>query len=344
MNPPSYNHLYGVMRSRETELLDGGQLRALSSMRVVTELPQIVGDSLFLRRFSEAYDEASLEAAVELELTQLQSLIAQHAPESALRDLVLVPLDLYNIKGALRVWASDKASNDEASLYGLPGTRSLERIREAVAGAGASIASAGDLDPASRVLAAAVEGGLAAFYQSGRSGQALELALDRLSRLFQVAQSAPASPEVSLVLSAEAEIAAAELVVRGVAGGLPWQTVRWGLLEMPGLLDIEEVFGLRREEWPARLGAFSGEFKRLLAAVAEGQNAGSALRTAQQRVSTAILGWLFWPPSFAFAYAYARKKLDDLANLRLICLAKLRGLADVEIEQRVRRGMVRVGA
>jgi hypothetical protein len=82
----------------------------------------------------------------------------------------------------------------------------------------------------------------------------------------------------------------------------------------------------------------------LLAAVAEGQDTGAALRTAQQRLSAGVARWLLAPPSFAFAFAYMRKKFDDMANLRLICLAKLRGLADAEIERRLRRGMVRAAA
>ena len=375
MDSASYNHLYGVMRSRETELLGAAQLRALANMPDVSEVGQVLvdaADSPFLRQFSASYDEASLEAGISAELEHLRQLIDTYAPEQRLRDLLLVPLDLYNVKVALRLWArrlSDSAAADAArgdsvsdqslaavaDLYGLPGTRSVEQIHDAVlseGGGGVAIAGAGDLDSASRALAATIEKALQAHAASGHSGQALELAIDRLARLYCVEMSSPAAaggaigantdaePDgVREVLRAEADIAAAELIVRGSAGGLTWDVARWGLLEMPGIAEIEDLYTVGAQEWGGRLAPFSGELRQVFREIADGHDASVTLREAQRRIGTTMVSWLLRPPSFAFAYGYARKKLDDLANLRLACLARLRGVAADQVEQRIRFGM-----
>ena len=358
------------MRSRETELLGATQLRALAAMREVSEVAQVLvdaADSPFVRHFSAGYDEAALEAGIAAELKELRQLIDTYAPEERLRDLLLVPLDLYNIKVALRLWArrvSDSGAGAAtgvadtpdahgltavADLYGLPGTRSVEQIHEAVlseGGGGGAIASAGDLDSASRAVAGAIGRSLQAYAASGRSGQALELAIDRLARLYRIeaaaagAGDADADPDgVREALQAEADIAAAELVVRGSAGGLAWEVARWGLLDMPSMAELEDLYIGGAQEWVGRLAPFSGELRLVLGEIADGHDASAALRAAQRRIGVTMASWLLRPPSFAFAYGYARKKLDDLANLRLACLARLRGVAADQVEQRIRFGM-----
>ena len=354
------------MRSRETELLGAAQLRALAAMRDISEVSQVLAeaaDSPFFRAFSDGFDEASLEAGIAAELEQLRQLIDSYAPEQRLRDLLLVPLDLYNVKVALRLWAqrrSDSAAAGAtttdaagmeslaavADLYGLPGTRSVEQIHEAVlseGGGGAAIAGAGDLDSARRALAAAIERSLQAYATSGSSGQALELAIDRLARLYRIEAAVPeedAEPDgVREALQAEADVAVAELVVRGSAGGLAWDVARWGLLEMPGMAELEDLYVLGSHEWMGRLSPFSGELRQIFGEIADGHDASDALRAAQRRIGVTMAAWLLRPPSFAFAYGYARKKLDDLANLRLACLARLRGVAPEQVEQRIRFGM-----
>ena len=196
MTDADYNYLYGLMRSRESELIDGARLRALIGMASVEEIVQIYPDSPFLAAFAPDLDEASLERAVAAEQEELRALIDRYAPEPALRDLLLVPRDLYNLKVALRADAGAEELADAGALYGPPGTRSVAAIRAAVAGEGPSLTSAGDTDPASRALAGVLERALAAFYAAGRSGQVLELAVDRLSHLFQAATAAAVDPEV----------------------------------------------------------------------------------------------------------------------------------------------------
>ena len=98
-----YNYLYGLIRSREGELIDGARLRAMVGMQAVAELGQIYPESPFLSAFAPDFDEASLERAVAAEQEDVRALIDRYAPEPALRELVLVPRDLYNLKVALRL-------------------------------------------------------------------------------------------------------------------------------------------------------------------------------------------------------------------------------------------------
>ena len=334
MTDADYNYLYGLMRSRESELIDGARLRALIGMASVEEIVQIYPDSPFLAAFAPDLDEASLERAVAAEQEELRALIDRYAPEPALRELLLVPRDLYNLKVALRADAGAEELADAGALYGPPGTRTVAAIRAAVAGEGPSLTSAGDTDTASRALAGVLERALAAFYAAGRSGQVLELAVDRLSHLFQAATAAAVDAAVGAVYTDHAAISAGELLARGRAAGLPWEVVRWGLLELPGQADLEELYAAPPAEWGGRLASFSGVLRTLLASIAEGTETGAALRAQQEAVDRRSAAWRFAPPSFAFAVYYLQKKQADLDALRLVCLAKLKGVAAATIDAR----------
>ena len=334
MPDTDYNYLYGLIRSREGELIDGARLRALVGMAAIDEIVQICPDSPFLDAFAPDLDEAALERAIASEQADLRWLIDRYAPEPALRELLLVPRDLYNLKVALRLNAAD-ADADQEALYGPPGTRSVESIRRAVADDGPGLTSAGDIDRASRALAGCLERALGAFYAAGRNGQVLELAIDRLGHLFRVAVSAAADPEVGAVYGDFAAIAAGELLARGSAAGLPWEVARWGLLDLPSQADLEVLYETPAGEWGSRLAGFSGVLRALLARISEGMETGAAVRAAQEAVARRIAAWRYAPPSFAFAVYYLCKKQADLAALRMICLAKLKGVAEDTISARV---------
>ena len=352
MPDTDYNYLYGLLRSREGELIDGARLRALVGMAAIDEIVQICPESPFLDAFAPDLDEAALERAIASEQADLRWLIDRYAPEPALRELLLVPRDLYNLKVALRrnagsaggteeTAAGADADADEDALYGPPGTRPVASIRTAVGGGGAvaddgpGLTSAGDIDRASRALAGCLERALSAFYAAGRSGQVLELAIDRLGHLFRVAVSAAADPEVGAVYRDLAAIAAGELLARGSAAGLPWEVARWGLLDLPSQADLEALYETPAGEWGSRLAAFSGVLRTLLARIGEGMETGAAVRAEQEAVARRIAAWRYAPPSFAFAVYYLCKKQADLAALRMICLAKLKGVAENTISARV---------
>ena len=334
MPDTDYNYLYGLIRSREGELIDGARVRALVGMAAIDEIVQICPDSPFLDAFAPDLDEAALERAIASEQADLRWLIDRYAPEPALRELLLVPRDLYNLKVALRLNAAD-ADADQEALYGPPGTRSVESIRRAVADDGPGLTSAGDIDRASRALAGCLARALGAFYAAGRNGQVLELAIDRLGHLFRVAVSAAADPEVGAVYGDFAAIAAGELLARGSAAGLPWEVARWGLLDLPSQADLEVLYETPAGEWGSRLAGFSGVLRALLARISEGMETGAAVRAAQEAVARRIAAWRYAPPSFAFAVYYLCKKQADLAALRMICLAKLKGVAEDTISARV---------
>ena len=257
-----------------------------------------------------------------------------------------MPRDLYNLKVALRLHAgaagrgeadaSDAVSDtDEDALYGPPGTRTVASIRGAVAEDGPGLTSAGDIDRASRALAGCLERALAAFYAAGRNGQVLELAVDRLGHRFRIATAEAADPEVGAVYRDVAAIAAGELLARGGAAGLPWEVARWGLLDLPSQADLEALYETPAGDWGPRLAAFNGVLRALLARIGEGMEIGAAVRAEQETVAKRIAAWRFAPPSFAFAVYYLCKKQADLAALRMICLAKLKGVAEATISARV---------
>jgi len=342
-----YNYLYGLIRSREGELIDGARLRALVGMAGIDEIVQICPESPFMDAFAPDLDEAALERAIASEQADLRWLIDRYAPEPALRELLLVPRDLYNLKVALRLYANSAGAAgavepavadddaDQDALYGPPGTRAVATIRAAVADDGPGLTSAGDIDRASRALAACLERALGAFYAAGRSGQVLELATDRLAHLFRVATADSVDAEVGSVYRDAAAIAAGELLARGSAAGLPWEVARWGLLDLPSQADLAALYRTPASDWGPRLAAFSGVLRSLLARIGDGMEPGAAVRAEQDAVAKRIAAWRYAPPSFAFAVYYLCKKQADLAALRMICLAKLKGVAEETIGARV---------
>ncbi len=341
-----YNYLYGLIRSREGELIDGARLRALVGMARIDEIVQICPESPFMDAFAPDLDEAALERAIASEQADLRWLIDRYAPEPALRELLLVPRDLYNLKVALRrhavsADAQPAAADAEAdegaedAWYGPPGTRTVASIRAAVADDGPGLTSAGDIDRASRALAACLERALGAFYAAGRNGQVLELASDRLAHLFRIATTEVADPGVGAVYRDSAAIAAGELLARGSAAGLPWEVARWGLLDLPSQGDLQALYETPAGDWGPRLASFSGVLRVLLARIGEGMETGAAVRAEQDAVAKRIAAWRYAPPSFAFAVYYLCKKQADLAALRMICLAKLKGVAETTISARV---------
>jgi hypothetical protein len=340
-----YNYLYGLIRSREGELIDAARLRSLVGMAGIGEIVQICPESPFLDAFAPDLDEAALERAIASEQADLRWLIERYAPEPALRELLLVPRDLYNLKVALRLHAGSVGGEGEAAeagadagdaaLYGPPGTRTVASIRGAVADDGPGLTSAGDIDSASRALAGCLERALGAFSVSGRNGQVLELAIDRLGHLFRIATAKAADPEVGAVYRDLAAIAAGELLARGSAAGLPWDVARWGLLDLPSQADLEALYETPAAEWGPRLASFSGVLRSLLVRIGDGMETGAAVRAEQEAVAKRIAAWRYAPPSFAFAVYYVCKKQADLAALRMICLAKLKGVAESTISARV---------
>ena len=343
-----YNYLYGLIRSREGELIDAARLRALVGMARIDEIVQICPDSPFLDAFAPDLDEAALERAIASEQADLRWLIDRYAPQPALRELLLVPRDLYNLKVALRVHAGSggaeqdapDADVDQDALYGPPGTRTVESIRTSVAGraaadGGPGLTSAGDVDRASRAIAGCLERSLGAFYAAGRNGQVLELAVDRLAHLFRIATADTVDAEVAAVYRDSAAIAAGELLARGNAAGLAWEVARWGLLDLPSQADLEALYETPPGDWGPRVAGFSGVLRALLARIGEGMESGAAVRAEQEAVAKRIAAWRYAPPSFAFAVYYLCKKQADLAALRMICLAKLKGVAEDTISARV---------
>ncbi|MDE0027593.1 MAG: hypothetical protein OXP69_24530 [Spirochaetaceae bacterium] len=342
-----YNYLYGLIRSREGELIDGARLRALVGMARIDEIVQICPESPFMDAFAPDLDEAALERAIASEQADLRWLIDRYAPEPALRELLLVPRDLYNIKVALRLHANSAGAaggadpavanddSDQDALYGPPGTRAVAAIRVAIADDGPGLTSAGDIDRASRALAGCLERALGAFYTAGRNGQVLELAVDRLAHLFRVATADAVDQEVGSVYRDAAALAAGELLARGSAAGLPWEVARWGLLDLPSQADLETVYETPPGDWGSRLTAFNGVLRALLARIGEGMETRAAVRAAQEAVAKRIAAWRYAPPSFAFAVYYVCKKQADLAALRMICLAKLKGVGEDTIGARV---------
>lgn len=330
-----YNYLYGLIRSRENELIDPSLLRSLIGMKSVDEIGQIYPESSFVEAFAPDFDEQSLWRAVAFEQAQLRSLIDQHAPQVELRELLLVPRDLYNLKVGLRIDSAVREVEETGFLYGPPGLHSVEAIQAAITGNGTPNISASDTNPANRVIAMVLERALSAFYRADRNGQVLEMAIDRLIHLYRVKTTTAVAPEVGAAFAGYAAIAVGELLVRGRAAQLPWDVLKWGLIDLPGQADLEILYETPLGEWSSGVSIFSGPLRVLIEHVVEGVDISSAVRTQQDLIDGRVANWKLAPPSFAFAVYYLQKKQADMDALRMICLAKIKGVIDDNIRSRL---------
>ena len=67
-----YNYLYGVIRSRESELVTATQLDDLVNMRSINDINQIMSESSFAQNFLSNLTEEGLEKALQIEYDELR--------------------------------------------------------------------------------------------------------------------------------------------------------------------------------------------------------------------------------------------------------------------------------
>ena len=300
-----YNYLYGVIRSRESELVTATQLDDLVNMRSINDINQILSESSFAQNFLSNLTEEGLEKALQIEYDELRYLIDTYAPESALRKFYLLPRDLYNFKVAIR---SNLVQVDYNQLTGPEGVVDVKNIKESIT-QGNEVVSAGDIGDVTQDLKRVLDCAISVFHASGRSGQVLELCIDRLSNLYQARIAQDMSDKAGSVFSDFASLSAAEMIVRGRNAGVPWHVVSAALLDFSGIADIEEIYSLRIEEWNTKLNSFQGIFRDFMTRVAEGEDVSGALRAEQKKLDQLVAEWRWASPSFTFVCYYIRKKV-----------------------------------
>ena len=317
-----FNFLTGLLKSRERELGDESLARELVSARSMTEVVAALPPCHFAQLVGADPTDAGIERAAAEELAALWRVVSEHAPVPELAELVAAPLDVHNLKMAL--------------LGHLRGEPPQELYQPTALVAADVLNEVGELST-TRVPAhylPAIRVGLSAYYQTDRSPQALELAMDRARGLLLVDIAARRSPALAAVLTDWRDLAVAETLMRGTDAGLPWSVVRWGSHGLAGQAQLQELFDSPTGEW-AQVRIFA---RPLLTAAAQARGQGEGTRETIARLQgqlTARLGaHRYAAASIEYAYYFVRRKLTDLANFRIACLGTLRELsAEVQADR-----------
>ena len=310
-----FNFLTGLLKCRERELGDESLARELVSARSMDEVVAALPPCRFARVVGADPTDAGIERAATEELAGLWKVVAEHAPVPELAELVAAPLDIHNLKTAL--------------LGHLRGEQATDLFQPTALVTADVLAEVGELSTArvpDRYLPS-VRVGLTAYYESDRSPQALELAMDRSRSLLLVDIAARRSPALAAILADWSDLAVAETIMRGKDAGLPWRVVRWGSHGLPEQARLQELFDSPTGEW-AQMRVFA---RPLLTAAVQALGQGAGTREAILRLQTGLTGRLgafrYAPASIEYAYYFVRRKLTDLANFRIACLGALRELS-----------------
>ncbi len=310
-----FNFLTGLLKCRERELGDESLARELVSARSMDEVVAALPTCRFAQVVAGDPTDGGIERAAAEEVADLWKVVADLTPVPELAELAAAPLDIHNLKTAL--------------LGHLRGEPPADLYQPTALVAAGVLADVGRLSTARVPLhyLPSIRAGLAAYYDSGRSPQALELAMDRARSLLLVDIAARRSPALAAVLADWSDLAVAETIMRGKDAGLPWRVVRWGSHGLPEQARLQELFESPTGEW-AQTRVFA---RPLLTAAAQALGRGEGTREAILRLQTELTARLgasrYAPPSIDYVYYFIRRKLTDLANFRIACLGALRELS-----------------
>lgn len=310
-----FNFLTGLLKCRERELGDESLARELVSARSMEQVVAALPPCRFAQVVTADPTDGGIERAAAEEVADLWKTVAEYAPVPELAELAAAPLDVHNLKTAL---LGHLRSEPPAGLY-----QPTALIAADV------LADVGRLSTARVPLhyAPSIRAGLTAYYESGRSPQALELAMDRARSVLLVEIAARRSSALAAVLADFSDLAVAETIMRGKDAGLPWRVVRWGSHGLPEQSRLQALYESATGEW-AQTRVFA---RPLLTAAVQALGRGEGTREAILRLQTELTARLgaarYTPPSIEYVYYFIRRKLTDLANFRIACLGSLRELS-----------------
>lgn len=310
-----FNFLTGLLKSRERHFGDESLVRDLVSARSMAEVVSALPPCRFAQVIGADPTDTGIDRAAAEELSSLWKVVSDYAPVPELAELIAAPIDVHNLKTALLGHLRGESADD---LY-----QPTALISAAV------LTEVGELSTA-RVpehYQPAIRSGLTAYYQTHRSPQALELAMDRARNLLLVEIAACRSPALASLLGDWSDLAVAETLMRGKDAGLPWRVVRWGLHGLAIQAQLQELFDSPAGEW-AQVRIFA---RPLLTSAVQAFGQGADTRQTIARLQAELTARLgehrYAPSSIEYVYYFVRRKLTELANLRIVCLGTLRELS-----------------
>ena len=318
-----YNYLFGLLKSRERELL---AVDAVSELLAARDLPEVIAllpQMPFATALAADPSDVGIEAGAVAEADSLRETLAAFAPTQRALQLYTAPLDLFNLRVAVMGHLTGASA---PSLFGPPGILGEEALTAA-----SELSFSGTPSTYQRVVGRA----LAAYYGGGRKTLAFELAFDRATRQLIVTLSVDESADVHGLALREAEVKVAEIMVRGHAASLPWELIRWGTTGLATAAELEELYAAPQREWASRRFFNAPWFSDATNRYGEEASVARVVQEAMGGVESAAAAWRHRPAGLEYLSYFLRRKALDVANLRLIAMGKLHGLVDAALRERV---------
>ncbi len=320
-----FNFLCGIFRSREGSLVNAQKLDSMMKAGSFAEAVAQMPEGAYGAALRQNPGMAAIEAGYRAELSEIADILEKFSPRSDFTRLLYLQWDYHNMKVALLHALDGRGGNE---LFGPEGEVSVERLVQ--------MAASMELSGLPRHLAKGLEQAVAAYYESGKSLQVFELALDRQRHLAALETAHGLSAQINGHVEAVSDLALASVFFRAYFGGIPWETARWAFTGHPDLSRLKILYALKPEDWGGRISSLSSRrLSRLFLAARTGQSAQTAVDGDKKAHLREMGAWSYKPPSVEYAYYFLTRRFADLFNLRLVLVCALNGIAENEYRGKV---------
>jgi vacuolar-type H+-ATPase subunit C/Vma6 len=317
------NFVFGVLRSREYQLLGRRELDALcdndSIHGIVNQLPE----GPFAAEVRNATNPDGVQNGMRAEVEQLKDLLAQFSSRCPIRPLVLTPWDVFNLKVAV---LSKLREEDPDPLFGpeamVPIRDLLEWSEELT------------FENLPHDLYDALQEAWIAYFEEDKSTQAFEYALDRQKDLMLRRYASDCPADVSAFVGHAAELRAAQNLVRCHVSGVGWNLARWTLQEFPAYDVVAHSYALPVRDW--QMAVFSdGPFKRVVGAYAAGEPLDQVFVAEKNMLYASMEQWKYRSATIEYIYYFVAQKLTTLYNLRLVLIGRMNHIPAGVLRERI---------
>lgn len=317
------NFLFGVLRSREYQLLGRRELDALCDIDSIHGIVNQLPEGRFAAEVRNATNPDGVRGAMHAEVRELKDLLAQFTSRCPLRALVLTPWDVFNLKVAA---LSKLRNEDPEPLFGPEATvpvRDLVEWSEDMA-----------FEHLPHDLYDALQEAWIAYFEEEKSTQAFEYAIDRQKDLLLKRYASDCPAELSAFVANAAELRAGQNVVRCHVSGVGWDLARWTLSEFPGYERVAHFYPLPVRDW--QLSAFSdGPFKRIVGAYAADEPLDQVFVEEKNRLYGSMEQWKYRSATLEYLYYFVVQKLTTLYNLRLVLIGRMNHIPAGVLRERI---------
>ncbi|MCD6122315.1 MAG: V-type ATPase subunit [Spirochaetales bacterium] len=321
-----YNYVFGVFKSRETELLDESRIESLLKSAGFEEAVPQIPECPFADELRKLKSESGIDSGISREFKEINGFLQLNSPSAELKNLVFIPWDFFNLKVAILSKIKDKQIEN---LYGPEGNVSIEQLKISTEDMNFSNLPQDIYD--------ALQQAWISYYETDKNTQAFEFTLDREKNLLLTKTALRTdSKELINFFKAVEELKLGELIIRAKEASIGWDLVTEGLKKSSLADNFKDIYPNQPQEWQGYIGSLRDSLlKRILYAFSQKQNISEITLVSKQELNGYLERWKYYPPSIEYAYYFLARKFADLYNIRLILLGKLTGISTKILKKRI---------